>query len=103
MAHGRIQETFQRVLSKLRTGVENPEALGAFVNSVCNHVLFELYRQQSRTAEPPADRPSEELPPEALLIDEEQREAVLRALAELPEKDCRILRWLFYEMSAQIS
>ena len=40
------QETFARVLSVVRKdgGLREPERLGAFVNTVCNHVLFEHYR-----------------------------------------------------------
>jgi RNA polymerase sigma-70 factor, ECF subfamily len=40
------QETFARVFSVLRKdgGLRQPERLGAFVNTVCNHVLFEHYR-----------------------------------------------------------
>ncbi len=45
------QETFARVFKVLRTegGLQQPERLGPFVNSVCNNVLFELYRSSSRT------------------------------------------------------
>jgi len=45
------QETFARVLSVLRKdgGLRQPERLGAFVNMVCNHVLFEHYRSASRS------------------------------------------------------
>src|SRR5205085_11178375 len=61
-----IQETFLRVLRTLRQkGVEQPQALGSFVNSVCNNVLFEVYRGQSRMADPPEDRASEEIPAES--------------------------------------
>jgi RNA polymerase sigma-70 factor (ECF subfamily) len=40
------QETFARVFSVLRKdgGLRQPESLGAFVNTVCNRVLFEQYR-----------------------------------------------------------
>jgi RNA polymerase sigma-70 factor (ECF subfamily) len=40
------QETFSRVFTVLRKdgGLRQPERLGAFVNTVCNHVLFEHYR-----------------------------------------------------------
>ncbi|MGD0939236.1 MAG: RNA polymerase sigma factor [Terracidiphilus sp.] len=40
------QETFARVYSVLRKdgGLRQPESLGAFVNTVCNRVLFEQYR-----------------------------------------------------------
>src|ERR1039458_665496 len=45
------QETFLRVLKTLRqSGIESPEAFGSFVNSVCNNILFEVYRAQSRAA-----------------------------------------------------
>lgn len=45
------QETFVRVFAVLRKngGLRQPERLGAFVNSVCNHVLFEQYRSTSRS------------------------------------------------------
>ncbi len=45
------QETLARVLSVLRKdgGLRQPERLGAFVNKVCNHVLFEYYRSVGRS------------------------------------------------------
>ena len=45
------QETFFRVLKALRQpgGIQSPGGFGAFVNSVCNNVLFEMYRSHSRT------------------------------------------------------
>ena len=45
------QETFRRVLTTLkqRGGLKAAEHLGAFVNGVCNNVLFELYRAGMRT------------------------------------------------------
>jgi RNA polymerase sigma-70 factor (ECF subfamily) len=44
------QETFTRVFVILRKerGLKQPDRLGAFVNSVCNHVLMEHYRSRSR-------------------------------------------------------
>lgn len=92
------QETFLRVLRTLRqNGIDNPEALGAFVNSVCNNVLFELYRQQSRLTEEPVDRASPEDPVEEELVTAEERRDVRQVLSELPEKDSLILRWLFFD------
>jgi RNA polymerase sigma-70 factor (ECF subfamily) len=43
------QETFARVFAVLRKdgGLRQPESLGAFVNTVCNRVLFEQYRTAS--------------------------------------------------------
>lgn len=44
------QETFARVYAVLRRdgGLRQPERLGAFVNTTCNHVLFEQYRSSKR-------------------------------------------------------
>jgi len=57
------QETFARVFTVLRRdgGLRQPECLGAFVNTVCNHVLFEHYRSSSRS-EPLDDESRPELP-----------------------------------------
>ena len=92
------QETFLRVLRTLRqSGIDCPEALGSFVNSVCTNVLFEVYRAQSRVAGPVEDRVSEEIPADTALAGEEERTQVRSVLSELPEKDRKILRWLFFD------
>ena len=67
------------------------------MNSVCNNVLFEVYRAQSRVADPPDDRPSEEIPAESAMVNEEERIKVRNVLAQMPEKDRKILRWLFFD------
>ena len=95
------QETFLRVLTTLhRNGLDQPERLGAFVNSVCKNVLFELYRAESRTPnlpedapEPPDERPS----PEAGVVTLERKQVVERALDELPAKDRELIRQIFLE------
>ena len=45
------QETFARVFAGLSKpgALRQPESLGAFVNTVCNNVLFEHYRASSRS------------------------------------------------------
>ena len=92
------QETFLRVLRTLRqSGIESPEALGSFVNSVCTNVLFEVYRSQTRVAEPVEDGPSPEKTADTEMLDEEARSHVRNVLSELPEKDRKILRLLFFE------
>jgi RNA polymerase sigma-70 factor (ECF subfamily) len=92
------QETFLRVLKTLRqSGIENPQALGAFVNSVCNNVLFEVYRSQSRNTEAPEDRASDEAAADNTMVEEEERTQVRSVLSELPEKDRKLLGWLFFE------
>lgn len=44
------QETFARVWAAVRSerGIRQPERLGCFVNSVCNNVLLEHYRESSK-------------------------------------------------------
>jgi RNA polymerase sigma-70 factor (ECF subfamily) len=96
------QETFRRVLTTLKEkgGLASAESLGAFVNSVCNNVLFELYRSSARTQPLPEDHdPVDERKPsaEAGLMSAEDRARVQHALAGLPEKEKDILRWLFFE------
>lgn len=96
------QETFLRVLATLKKkgGIDSPEALGAFVNSVCNNVLFETYRAGTRVSpleedqeDPPEDRPSAE----SSLMADEERARVRAVLAGLPPKDQQLLRLLFFE------
>jgi RNA polymerase sigma-70 factor (ECF subfamily) len=96
------QETLLRVLFALRRkgGVAQPERLGAFVSSTCNHVLLELFRAQSRTVPMPIDPPerADEAPSaESELIGQERKDTVRRVLAELPEKDQQVLKLLFYQ------
>jgi RNA polymerase sigma-70 factor (ECF subfamily) len=92
------QETFLRVLRTLRqSGIESPEALGSFVNSVCNNVLFEVYRTQNRSADPLEDRASGDTAADDTIVEEEERNQVRTVLSELPEKDRKLLRWLFFE------
>ncbi len=92
------QETFLRVLRTLReSGIDNPEALGSFVNSVCTNILFEVYRAQSRVADPVEERVSDEMPADSVMAGEEERAQIRSVLSELPEKDRKILRWLFFE------
>jgi RNA polymerase sigma-70 factor (ECF subfamily) len=96
------QETFRRVLITLKEkgGLASAESLGAFVNSVCNNVLFECYRAGAKVQQLAEDhdqmddsRPSAETG----VMAAEQRDRVRHALAGLPEKEQEILRWLFFE------
>jgi RNA polymerase sigma-70 factor (ECF subfamily) len=103
LAEDAKQETFVRVLTTLKTkgGLATPESLGAFVNSVCNNVLFELYRSGSRhtalddEAEEPED--VQAVSAEWTLMRAEERVRVRDALAGLPDKDKELLRLLFFE------
>jgi RNA polymerase sigma-70 factor, ECF subfamily len=96
------QETFVRVLVTLKKkgGIASPQALGAFVNSVCNNVLFETYRSGSKTTplEDDYDGPDERRAgAESTLLADEQREKIQQVLSGLPKKDQELLRLLFIE------
>jgi RNA polymerase sigma-70 factor (ECF subfamily) len=99
------QEVFLRVLRSLkRNSLEHPERLGAFVNSVCNHVLLEHFRAQGkdgilaaawdeRTPEPVESR----LGSEEEILGAEQRRHIRNLLADLQSRDQAILRALFFD------
>lgn len=96
------QETFMRVLTVLRRkdGIQSPEALGGFVNSVCNNLLFELNRCQARGESISFDHfdpPDQHASAESWMVSEESNELVRRTLEELPGKDRELLRMVFYE------
>jgi RNA polymerase sigma-70 factor (ECF subfamily) len=97
------QETFLRVLNTLRQkgGIQSPGGFGAFVNTVCNNVLFELYRRESRTA-PLEDEVGARLPDlavdvETTMTTDQERARVRDVMAALPDKEKQLLHWLFFE------
>jgi RNA polymerase sigma-70 factor (ECF subfamily) len=96
------QETFTRVLTSLKRkgGLAVPETLGAFVNSVCNNVLLEMYRSGSRTTplDDGYDRPDDRLASaESMIMADEERAHVRQTLEMLPDKERMLLRWVFFE------
>jgi RNA polymerase sigma-70 factor, ECF subfamily len=97
------QETFVRVFSVLRRdgGLRQPERLGAFVNTVCNHVLFEQYRSSSRSESLDAEG-APELPAtgaDALdIVSARQINAKVREILErLPQRDRSLLKAVFLD------
>jgi RNA polymerase sigma-70 factor, ECF subfamily len=96
------QETFVRVLATLKKkgGITSPEALGGFVNSVCNNVLLEGYRSASKVTplDEDYDGPDDRRPgAESTLLASEEGARVQQVLADLPQKDQELLRLLFFE------
>jgi RNA polymerase sigma-70 factor (ECF subfamily) len=97
------QETFLRVLKALRQpgGIQSPGGFGAFVNSVCNNVLFEMYRSHSKTT-PLEDEVGDALPDSAVdaetaVVAGEDRTHVRATMDSLPQKERQLLHWLFFE------
>ena len=96
------QETFLRVFSFLRRnrGLDHPERLGAFVNTVCSNIVLEQFRAEGRSSELPdhlADPPDQAASSESRLVTEERKQHVRRILESLPEKDRDLLRKVFLE------
>lgn len=97
------QETFARTLVLLRSegGVRQAERLGALVNSICNHVLFEQYRVEGR-ADPLAEETAAmlvERAPGALdeMVNGETRSRVREVLGTLSARDRSVLKAVFLE------
>jgi RNA polymerase sigma-70 factor (ECF subfamily) len=97
------QETFLRVMKALRQpgGIQSPGGFGAFVNTVCNNVLFEMYRAHSRTTpleeEVGATIPDSSVDAETAVGLDEDRAQVRTVMASLPHKERQLLHWLFFE------
>ena len=97
------QETFARVFSVLRKdgGLRQPERLGAFVNMICNRVLFEHYRTCGNSESLDVEgRP--ELPgkgPDAMEIAaaREIKDKVREILLDLPQRDRSLLKAVFLD------
>lgn len=96
------QETFIRVIAALRRegGVRQPERFGAFVNSICNNVLLEHYRNSGRSQ--PMDDSHLEIPDkvldlEGMLVTKQTSERVRQILKEMPQRDRELLRAIFLE------
>jgi RNA polymerase sigma-70 factor, ECF subfamily len=96
------QETFARVFTSLQkeSALRQPDRLGAFVNTVCNNVLFEHYRRSSRSQ--PLD---EENQPECISSGDVMREVaanqlktkVREILLDMPVRDRALLKAVFID------
>ncbi|HYK00209.1 MAG TPA: sigma-70 family RNA polymerase sigma factor [Thermoanaerobaculia bacterium] len=91
------QEVFLRTLERLDQ-IADGRKLGAFVNSTCNHVLMEYYRQESRAVsldEHPEKAGTTDL---EVAYDSAHNTARVRAvLAAMDNRDAEILKALFID------
>jgi len=97
------QETFARVFAVLRRdgGLRQPERLGPFVNTVCNHVLMEHYRSSGRSDSLDAEG-SPELPAAGadaleLASAHQIRKKVREILLDLAPRDRSLLNAVFLD------
>jgi RNA polymerase sigma-70 factor (ECF subfamily) len=97
------QETFARVLNALRKegAIRQPERLGAFVNTVCNNVLFEHYRLSGRSQSLDEEGQPE---PQATGLDaldiasaKQLKMKVREILLDMPMRDRSLLKAVFLD------
>jgi RNA polymerase sigma-70 factor, ECF subfamily len=98
------QETFVRVLVLVRSpnGLREPDRLGAFVNSVCNHVLLEHYRSKNKTesfldSDAEATLVNHDPSALSLLETKDAQRIVHQILKELTDRDRRLLQSVLLE------
>jgi RNA polymerase sigma-70 factor, ECF subfamily len=97
------QETFARIFVLLRgkEGVRNASALGALVNSICNHVLLEYYRLHSRN-EAMDDASEIDIPAEGKgvlgeILTKDTQKNVRQILDKLSGRDRQLLKSIFLD------
>lgn len=97
------QETFARIFVILRgkEGVRNASALGALVNSICNHVLLEYYRSHSKSEAmedaSEMDIQSEDADVVDVMVTKDTQKTVRQILEKLSERDRQLLKKIFLE------
>ena len=96
------QETFVRVFALVRKkGIHKASALGALVNSVCNHVLLEYYhfrlRADNKEGLETIDPPSKAKDAFHEALSRETEEVVRQVLNELEDRERRLLKRVFLE------
>jgi len=97
------QETFARVFSVLRKdgGLRQPERLGAFVNTVCNHVLLEHYRSskggESLDVEGRPELPDKSASALDIVASRQIKDKVREILLKLAPRDRSLLKAVFLD------
>jgi DNA-directed RNA polymerase specialized sigma24 family protein len=99
-AEDAAQETLYRVLRYVGNngGIDRPEALGAFVNSVSEHVVLEAFREGGRFQQVPENVPEpveRALNAEINCISDERKLLVRRELLKLRHRDRVVLERVF--------
>ena len=96
------QETFARVFSVLRKdGLRQPERLGAFVNTVCSHVLSEHYRSsggsESLDVEGRPELPDKSASALEIVVSRQVKDKVREILLDLAPRDRSLLKAVFLD------
>ena len=77
-------------------GLRQPERLGAFVNTVCNHVLLEQYRSTRRSEELP-ELPATGMDALQIVSAQQIKTKVREILLGLPTKERDLLKAVFLD------
>ncbi len=93
-----VQEAMLRCMQAVQAQkIQNPDAVGAFLNGVCRNVISEYRRRNARDEPMPEVMPE---PPGKALPDSDLfdlRQAIAQGLQQLSERDRRILRGFYLE------
>src|SRR6202161_949971 len=93
-----VQETLARVLVATREEkINNPAAVGAFLNGICRNVVSEYRRRNMRDEPMPEvvpEPPGKSIPESELF---ELRQAITLGMEQLAERDRRVLRAFYLE------
>ncbi|MGF7179223.1 RNA polymerase sigma factor (sigma-70 family) [Tunturiibacter psychrotolerans] len=90
------------VLVRSANGLREPDRLGAFVNSVCNHVLLEHYRSKNKTesfldSDAEATLVNHDPSALSLLETKDAQRIVHQILKEMTDRDRRLLQSVLLE------
>lgn len=93
-----VQETLTRFMVAAREDkIQNPAAMGAFINGVCRNVISEYRRRNMRDEPMPEivpEPPSKGIPEADLM---ELRQAIAQGMEQLSERDRGVLRAFYLE------
>lgn len=96
-AEDAVQETLLRAFRYFQSGkgLDFPERLPAFVQSICHNVTLEMIRANDRYRQAPENSPDPEDPRIDLhlqIVTEERQRMVHEVLAQLPDKERELLQ-----------
>lgn len=96
-----MQDTFVRALEKVKKReIREPERLGAYINGICNNLIFEYYRRNLPYET--IDRDGFDIPDGAMNLDRsvevnELKERVRQVLAKMSDRDREILKAVYLD------
>jgi len=93
-----VQDALMRFMVAARENkIQNPAAIGAFLNGICRNVVSEYRRRNMRDEPMPEvvpEPPGKSIPESQLF---ELRQAILQGMEQLSERDRRVLRAFYLE------